>query len=117
MSLRIAPPLAGVGILQSLAEQRAPDATGRANAVWDIAAQRTVRGRFGWKANQPNPRQQIARALINDLSVTSELFPEDNCPTAQRECRAFPRASAPEATAAQIDAIEFYLMRLPSADS
>jgi CxxC motif-containing protein (DUF1111 family) len=118
LSLRMAPPLAGVGTLEAIGEhlplaRTAGEGQGRANAVWDYAARRIARGRFGWKANQPSLRQQIASALLNDLGVTSDLFPEENCPAAQRACRAFPRSGAPEAKPEQIDAIEFYLRLLP----
>lgn len=118
LSLRIAPPLAGVGMLQAIGESdsqapRTRDAHGRTNAVWDHRAQRSARGRFGWKANQPSLRQQIASALLNDLGVTSDLFPEENCPPVQSACRAFPRSGAPEAKPGQLDAIESFLRWLP----
>jgi CxxC motif-containing protein (DUF1111 family) len=118
LSLRIAPPLAGVGMLQAISDQVSPaqplqGGGGHANTVWDYGAQRTVPGRFGWKANQPSLRQQIASALLNDLGVTSDLFPEENCPAVQSACRAFPRPAAPEARPEQLDAIEFYLRWLP----
>ena len=51
---------------------------------------RADNGGFGWKANQPNLRQQIAAALINDIGVTSDIFPVDNCPGDQHACRTDP---------------------------
>ena len=43
--------------------------------------QQTVRGRFGWKANQPNLLQQAAAAFNGDLGITSPFLPlESNVP-------------------------------------
>jgi CxxC motif-containing protein (DUF1111 family) len=48
-----------------------------------IRLQQTVVGRFGWKANQPSIRQQIAVAFIGDIGVNSSLYPDENCPEVQ----------------------------------
>jgi CxxC motif-containing protein (DUF1111 family) len=117
-SLRIAPPLSAVGALAAIDDQailrraqaqRALGLDGRPNIVWDQAAQALAVGRFGWKANQPTLRQQIASAFRSDLGVTSALFPDEDCPPAQTACRAFPRPAEPELTPAQLAAIEAYL--------
>ena len=76
----------GLGLLESVSEADvlaladANDAngdgiSGRPNYVWDVAAQATRLGRFGWKANQPNLRQQSAAAYNGDMGITSSLFP------------------------------------------
>ncbi|NML66682.1 c-type cytochrome [Hymenobacter sp. RP-2-7] len=92
LSPRIGPQIAGLGLLEAVAEQDIvaladPDdrdhdgITGRPNRVWDAAAQQTVLGRFGWKANQPNLLQQAAAAFNGDLGITSPFFPlESNVP-------------------------------------
>jgi CxxC motif-containing protein (DUF1111 family) len=117
-SLRIAPPLSAVGLLAAIDDQailRRAQAQaslgldGRPNWVWDQAAQVSALGRFGWKANQPTLRQQIASALHSDLGVTSALFPDEDCPLPQTACRAFARPREPELKPAQLDAIEVYL--------
>jgi CxxC motif-containing protein (DUF1111 family) len=121
LSLRVAPPLWGLGLLEALSEetilatverQAELGLTGRANVVWSYSAQRTMLGRFGWKANQPTLRQQIASAFLNDLGVTSALFPAENCPQPQTACRAFPRTSTPELKPEQLDALESYVRML-----
>ena len=35
--------------------------SGKANQVWDVSKKRSVLGRFGWKAGQPNLNQQYLR--------------------------------------------------------
>jgi CxxC motif-containing protein (DUF1111 family) len=121
LSLRMAPPLSGLGFLEALTEetilarverQAELGLMGRANFVWNYSAQRTILGRFGWKANQPSLRQQIASAFLNDLGVTSALFPAENCPLPQTACRAFPRTTVPELKPEQLDALEFYVRML-----
>ncbi len=99
ISSRNAPPLFGLGLLEAVPEsallelaqqQKSKGVSGRPNYVWDEVAGKVVIGRFGWKANQPNLRQQIAAALINDIGATSDIFPVDNCPDDQHACRTDP---------------------------
>ncbi len=92
ISPRIGPQVAGLGLLEAVAEPNImgladPDdrdhdgVSGRPNRVWDAATQQTVLGRFGWKANQPNLLQQAAAAFNGDLGITSPFFPlESNVP-------------------------------------
>ena len=86
ISPRVAPPVFGLGLLESVAEAdilaladendaNGDGISGRPNYVWDVAAQATRLGRFGWKANQPNLRQQTAAAYNGDMGITTSLFP------------------------------------------
>ena len=96
VSLRLAPALAGLGLLEAVpsstleriaAQQRASGLNGRLNLlVTGASAQPRAPGRFGWKAGQPDLPQQIAAAFAEDLGVTSSLLPERNCPPVQTEC-------------------------------
>jgi len=87
MSLRLPPPVFGLGLLEAipvetLRAMEDPDdrdgdgISGRMNEVWDVAARTLVPGRFGWKANSPHLRQQSAEAYFNDMGISSPLFPE-----------------------------------------
>jgi len=116
-SPRIAPPIYGLGLLQAVPETdivalvdapKPKGIKGKANRVWDAEQQKTVLGRFGWKANQPNLRQQIAGAYVGDMGITSPLFPDENCTDAQDACKHSLSAGNPELTKAQLDASEFY---------
>jgi CxxC motif-containing protein (DUF1111 family) len=116
-SPRIAPPIYGLGLLQAVPEAdivalvdapKPKGIKGKVNRVWDAEQQKTVLGRFGWKANQPNLRQQIAGAYVGDMGITSPLFTDENCTAAQEACKHSPSAGNPELNKAQLDASEFY---------
>ena len=71
-SLRIAQPLFGMGLLEAGPEQTLRNVAarqhqegfdGRINRVWDAINKRPALGRFGWKANQPNIRQQTLTCI------------------------------------------------------
>ena len=51
---------------------------GRPNKVWDDVQQKTVLGRFGWKAGQPNLNQQNVHAFSGDMGLTTSLRPFDD---------------------------------------
>lgn len=104
-SLRIAQPLPGLGLLEAVpdstllaiaAAQKQQGVNGRPNFVWDDINQREALGRFGWKANEPSIRQQIAAAFLGDLGVTSSLYGDENCPPVQEDCAAQPPGNQPE---------------------
>ena len=116
-SPRISPALYGLGLLQAVPEAdivalvdapKPKGIKGKVNRVWDAEQQKTVLGRFGWKANQPNLRQQIAGAYVGDMGITSPLFTEENCTAAEEACQHSPSAGNPELSKAQLDASEFY---------
>jgi CxxC motif-containing protein (DUF1111 family) len=120
-SARIAPPVIGSGLLDAVPEsqllemaeaQRAQGFNGRPNYVWDAQSQSTLVGRFGWKANQPNLRQQVAAAYLGDMGVTTLLYPADNCPPAQVACRKRPGGTVPEQTWRPLEEILFYTRAL-----
>jgi CxxC motif-containing protein (DUF1111 family) len=59
---------------------------GKPNWVWDDAQQKTVLGRFGWKASQPSINQQNVHALAGDMGLTSSLKRNDDCTPTQTAC-------------------------------
>jgi CxxC motif-containing protein (DUF1111 family) len=122
-SARIAPPMIGLGLLEAVPgaailanadpEDRNGDGiSGRANQVWDRAQQRTVLGRFGWKAGQPTLNQQNAEAFANDMSLTSTLIVHDNCSEAQTNCRTAPNGGEPEVSDNILASVLFYTRNL-----
>jgi CxxC motif-containing protein (DUF1111 family) len=120
-SLRNAPPIFGLGLLEAVPEevllaiaerQRTLGFNGRPNRVWNEIDQRHVLGRFGWKANQPNLRQQIAAAAIGDMGVTSSLFPKQNCPDLQLTCRREVPGNEPELSDLAWDELELWALGL-----
>ncbi|WP_064033292.1 di-heme oxidoredictase family protein [Methylosinus sp. R-45379] len=117
-SPRVAPAVFGDGLLESVpietmkriaAEQPAQGVHGVVNEVYDVISGQMVPGRFGWKANSPNLKQQIAEAFIGDLGVTTPLFPEDQCTEQQAACRAATKSkNRPELDAIRLDDIDFF---------
>jgi len=122
VSLRVAPPLHGLGLLAAVPEAAldalaarpaAPGVRGRVHRVADPATGATAAGRFGHKAGQPTLLAQAALALHEDLGVTSRLHPAQNCPPPQHACAAQPAPEAPEADDAMLDALATHLAALP----
>ncbi len=88
-SARVAPPVFGLGLLESIhtqdilsrtdeADANGDGISGRANTVWDILAGQEALGRFGWKAEQPTLLQQSAGAYSEDMGVTNPWFPQES---------------------------------------
>lgn len=105
-SARVAPPMIGLGLLEAIPEQAILDnaaaqakekngIAGRVNRVWDDELQKTVVGRFGWKAGQPNLNQQNVHAFSGDMGLTTSLRPFDDCTDAQIACKQAPNGNGP----------------------
>ncbi|AEV64526.1 di-heme oxidoreductase family protein [Pseudomonas ogarae] len=106
-SARVAPPMIGLGLLEAIpdeailanAEVQAREKNGiagRPNQVWDDAQQKTVLGRFGWKAGQPNLNQQNVHAFSGDMGLTTSLRPFDDCTETQVDCKRAPSGNGPD---------------------
>lgn len=121
IALRLAPPLIGLGLLEAIPEDtivqlaaRAPVAgiRGRINRVWDESRGQTVPGRFGLKANHGSVREQVAAAFLNDIGLSTPVYPEQNCPPIQKGCKELMVAGRPEITALRLAATELYVRSL-----
>jgi CxxC motif-containing protein (DUF1111 family) len=122
-SVRIAPAMIGLGLLEAIPQQAIlanadPDdrntdgIAGQANWVWDDKQEKTVLGRFGWKAGQPTLFQQNAHAFANDIGLTSSLLPGDPCTAAQVACRDSVDGGKPEISDNILDKLLFYTRHL-----
>ncbi len=116
-SLRNTQVLFGMGYLEAVpesdlralaAEQKQYGLNGRLNLVRDDVHKQQALGRFGWKANQPSIRQQIAAAFLGDTGVTTPLYTEENCPPIQVACRAMPPGNRPELLGYNWDQLTFW---------
>lgn len=97
-SLRAAPAIHGVGLLEAIAQQdieawadpedrNGDGISGRINRVWNFAPEgKTVAGRFGWKANRSDLHVVTASAFNGDVGITSPMFPQQPCSAAQQRC-------------------------------
>jgi CxxC motif-containing protein (DUF1111 family) len=126
-SLRITPAMIGLGLLAAIDDKTLIElsnskfsngVSGRVNQVWDIEQQKTVPGRFGWKAGQPTLKQQNAAAFNGDIGITSALFNHENCMPSQQACLAAPNGNGSanknsiEISDDILDAVTFYTHNL-----
>ena len=128
-SPRIAPQMAGVGLLEAIAESdilgnaRAQAESngpvrGRANVVWDAPSGQMQTGRFGWKANVASLAHQTGGAFLGDMGITSTLFAQETCTPTQKDCLAAPRGAhgqGPEIDDKTFDNVVFYTATLAPA--
>ncbi|WP_229203343.1 di-heme oxidoreductase family protein [Dyadobacter jejuensis] len=124
VSPRIAPVMAGVGLLEAVSDAdilsrvdendtNADGISGKANYVWDAQLQRKVLGKFGWKANQPTVAQQVGGAFSGDMGITSSMFPTENIsPNQLGRLGALPNGGEPEIEDAIFDDVVFYIKTL-----
>lgn len=95
-SLRVAPPLHGLGLLEQAG------------------------ARFGWKADQPDLRRQVAAAFHLDVGMSTPVYPQHwgDCTETQTACRAGPHGDSAafdglEISGKMLDLVAVYLKRLP----
>jgi CxxC motif-containing protein (DUF1111 family) len=84
-------PLFGLGLVDSVPDSTFlalawhehmanPLTAGRPSPVIDPATGQARVGRFGWKAQQPTLFAFAGDAYVNEMGVTTPLFPNENCP-------------------------------------
>lgn len=84
--------------------------SGKVNLVWDDVQGKTVIGRFGWKAGQPNLNQQNAHAFAGDM--TSRVLTQDDCTKNQVACQQALDGGTPEVSDSILASILFYTRNL-----
>ncbi len=88
-SLRIPPPIFGVGLLEAIpakilenladpADKNKDGISGRINRVWNFEKAQMDIGRFGLKANSANLLSQTATAYAHDMGIANPLLPNDD---------------------------------------
>ncbi|RJE70387.1 di-heme oxidoredictase family protein [Reichenbachiella sp. MSK19-1] len=118
VSPRIGPQMIGLGLLEAIAEEtllgfadpedaNGDGISGRANYVMNVETGMMQIGRFGWKANQPTVRQQVAGAFNGDIGITSSLFPDQPCAPNQ-DCSEIAHGGDPELTEDILDRVSLY---------
>nr|WP_244423623.1 di-heme oxidoredictase family protein [Nitratireductor pacificus] len=128
-SVRVAPPMIGLGLLESIHEAdilsgEDPDdrdgdgISGRAARVRDAEGVWRL-GRFGWKAIMPTVAEQSAGAFSGDMGLSTPIAPDHwgDCTGAQQACRALPhgaqeRLGAEEVPGDLLDLVSFYSRHL-----
>ncbi|HEY1172993.1 MAG TPA: di-heme oxidoredictase family protein [Verrucomicrobiae bacterium] len=119
LSMRVAPVVIGLGLLEAVTEEtllgladeedRNRDGiSGRLNRVWDVAGNKKVAGRFGWKAEQPSVRQQVAGAFNEDMGLTTSMFAHENHTATQTNLAVLPSGGSPEVKDEMLEAVVLY---------
>lgn len=122
-SPRVAPAVFGLGLLEAISEEDLEaladpeDAdgdgiSGRINHVWDQGEKALRTGRFGWKSNAASLLHQNAAAAAGDIGITTNLFPDQNCPEKQNACRQASLGDSPELSDEFLDKMTLYTQTL-----
>lgn len=116
VSPRIANQIIGLGLLEAVSESTIlgfavanskNGISGKANYVYDVESNSQKLGRFGWKANQPSLRQQVAGAFSGDMGITSSIFPKENVPFGV-DASQIPNGGSPEISNSNFDKVVLY---------
>ena len=82
-------PLFGLGLIEAIPDpeilrnvrrQPVDGVLGKVSKVQDVATGRELIGRFGWKAQIATLLTFSAEAYVNEMGITSRLFPVENAP-------------------------------------
>lgn len=121
---RLALSLVGLGLLESVSEaeilkyEDVIDAnkdgiSGKANYVYSPEYNKTMLGRFAYKATAVDVKHQSANAAYNDMGLSNPLYPKQNCTQNQKECLEAPKGSHLfDLPQERLEAIAFYLRSL-----
>lgn len=103
LSPRLASPMVGLGLLQSIhpndilrninrPQAKQDGITGRVRWVENVVTGEKMLGRFGWKAEQPTVKHQVAVAFSADMGLSTPLAPSPygECTQAQKSCFGMP---------------------------
>ncbi|MCD4758413.1 MAG: thiol oxidoreductase [Arcobacteraceae bacterium] len=129
LSSRLAPALLGLGLLEQITDEQIlanediddinkDGISGKANIVYSPQDKTFKVGRYTYKASAPSVIHQSAAAANNDMSLTSPLFPNENCTNAQENCLKAPKGDAMRADTPfdlpihRLESIAFYLKNL-----
>ncbi|MDC0709549.1 di-heme oxidoredictase family protein [Stigmatella sp. ncwal1] len=104
-SVRQAPQVIGLGLLEAVAEptilaladpddQNGDGVRGVPHWVNNPETGQVHLGRFGWKATKVSLRHQAGDALVKDMSITSPVFPSRSCQQGAPDCHTAPGATA-----------------------
>lgn len=101
ISPRVTPQMIGLGLLEAIDEkdilaQADPEdkdgngISGKANKVWSGLNNKSMLGRFGWKAGTPGINEQSQDAFNGDIGISVPLHPSGygDCTARQKECLA-----------------------------
>jgi CxxC motif-containing protein (DUF1111 family) len=97
IALRRTTPLFGLGLvdnvpddtfrqLAALEARRTPSTAGHVAIAVNVADRQPSVSKFGWKAQVPNLLEFSGNAYVNEMGITTPLFPIENCPNMSPDC-------------------------------
>ena len=136
LSLRLAPQITGLGLLEAIDEQDIvknadpndkdnDGISGRPNWVWSQSLSKIALGRFGFKAGLPTINEQVQHAFLNDIGLSVPLFTDaaGDCTSQQEKCQLAPNGNSPEygnleANQQIVDLVNLYItyLSVPNAN-
>ena len=120
LSPRLAPPVFGMGLIESIPESTilsfadehdvdGDGISGRPNYIYDTASNRMDIGRFGLKANTVSLAHQVALAYQQDMGVTSSVLPDESSKGQSQYTGTTTHSELPDST---LKAVTFYVQTL-----
>ncbi|MEM9649958.1 MAG: di-heme oxidoredictase family protein [Bacteroidota bacterium] len=118
-SPRVAQQTIGMGFISALPDneilkyedehdQNGDGISGRPNYVWNSETNEVDLGKYGWKANAPTLKVQVASAFHGDMGLTTSIFDQNNCPNPQKDCQNAHNGGEPEVEDKQLHRVLFY---------
>jgi len=115
-SVRLAPPVFGLGLLELVTETEllrnadpgdadGDGISGRPNYVFNPFSRQREMGRYGLKANTSSLLVQVASAFVEDMGVTNYTFRSENYMNT-------PSSELPDVSDSLLDAVVFYIRTL-----
>ncbi len=125
ISFRLAPTLMGMGLIELISDEAIlanediedknnDGISGKANRVYSVLTKKIELGRYSWKASSATVLEQIAKALHNDMGLTTFLYSYENCTKKQKKCNEaiVTNKYQFDVTEDRLKAIEYYLTHL-----
>lgn len=121
ITFRLAPSLNGLGLIEDISnedilknvdefDKDKDGISGRANYVYSPITKKIEIGKYSWKASTSSIRHQTADAAINDMGLTTSIFPNDTCTQTQDDCKKAPKPRDPiDLTDLRLEAMTFYI--------
>lgn len=123
ISPRIAQQLCGVGLLDAISiatlmqfvdefDVDGDGISGKLNNVTNDQNGQMSYGKFGWKAGKTSLINQNATAFVNDMGISSDIFPNQNCSPNQADCVSAANGGSPEIIMERLQDVTLYTSAL-----
>ena len=120
---RVAPAVFGLGLIETITEKDIlknadpkdidnDGISGRVHKIIDRPSKNLMVGKFGWKATRATLLHHITGAASQDMGLTSNIFPNENCMKIQKDCSKQINGGEPEVSDSQIERLLVYMQTL-----